>query len=270
MIKDERYVELSNRVRIPYYEKGSKTAIPLILLHGLADSWHVFERIFPYLPDFIHTIAPTQRGHGDASHPETGYGTEDFESDLVAFMDTLHIGKAVILGASSGGFVAKRFAANHPERTLGLILLGAPSTFRDNPVIQETWNSTISKLKDPVDPDFVRRFASSTLPKTVPQDFLEMMIRENQKVLARVWIKTCEALFEEEFPGELGKIKAPVLLLWGDKDTVLVWHDQEIQVEAMENSMLIIHHGAGHMLYCEEPDRVAFNIIAFVQGLRST
>lgn len=267
MINDDRVVELSNRVTIPYFEKGSETGIPLILLHGLADSWHVFERIFSYLPDAIHTFALTQRGHGDASRPETGYGTEDFESDLVAFMDALHIGKAVILGASSGGFVAKRFAVNHPERTLGLILLGAPSSFRDNPVIQGTWNTTISKLKDPVDPAFVRDFASGTLPKSVSQDFFEMMIRENQKVPARVWIRTCEGLLEEGFPGELAKIKAPTLLLWGDQDSVLERQDQEIQVEVMENARLIVHQGAGHMMYCEEPDRVASDIIAFVQGL---
>jgi pimeloyl-ACP methyl ester carboxylesterase len=90
----------------------------LILLHGFGDSLRTFDLMLPFIPESIHTIALTMRGYGDSSKPEIGYCTKDFEEDLVMFMDTLNIEKAVIAGASSGGFTARRFAANHPQRVL--------------------------------------------------------------------------------------------------------------------------------------------------------
>ena len=82
-------VELHNHVKLPYVEQGSFSGFPLVLLHGYADSWHSFERVLPYLPESIRVFALTQRGHGDASRPTTGYQLRDFTTDLVAFMESL-------------------------------------------------------------------------------------------------------------------------------------------------------------------------------------
>ena len=102
-------VQLPNQVKLPYVEQGNSLGFPLILLHGYADSWRSFERVLPHLPKSIRAFALTQRGHGDASRPTVGYRPHDFASDLVAFMDALHLDTAVIAGGSSGGFVARRF-----------------------------------------------------------------------------------------------------------------------------------------------------------------
>jgi non-heme chloroperoxidase len=262
-----KYVELPNHVRIPYLEKGDPTGVPLILLHGIADSCHTFELLLPCLPECIHTFAFTQRGHGDASRPESGYRTSDFEADLVMFMDILHIEKAVIAGASSGGFTARRFAINHPERTLGLVLLGSPSTLRDNPSVQASVESAISKLTDPVDPEFVRGFIKSTIFRPVPKVFFEMIIKQHFKVPARVWKETSEGLFEEEFPGEINRIKSPALIIWGDQDTILPKSGQEALSKAIEHSRLVVYPGAGHMLYWDEPGRVASDLAAFIKEI---
>ena len=103
-------IELPDQVKLPYAEQGHSAGVPLLLLHGFADSWHSFERALPHLPESIRSFALTQRGHGDASRPDTGYNPRDFATDLEAFMDALRLEAAVIAGGSSGGFVARRFA----------------------------------------------------------------------------------------------------------------------------------------------------------------
>jgi len=241
----------------------------MILLHAIADSWYSFERVLQYLPDSIHAFALTQRGHGDASRPAHGYRPRDFAADLASFMDALRLQAAVIAGGSSGGFVARRFTIDYPERTLGLVLLGSPATLRDNPAAQKIWASTISNLSDPVDPSFVREFVESTLSQTVPQAFINAMIKESLKVPARVWRATFEGLLEDDALSELNKINAPTLIIWGDRDAFLPRVDQDALNAAITNSRLVVYPGSGHALYWEEPGRVASDLASFTRELRS-
>lgn len=260
-------VELPNQVRLQYVEQGDSLGFPLILLHGYVDSWHSFERVLPYLPKSIRTFALTQRGHGDASHPVTGYRASDFVVDLEEFMDVLGLETAVIAGGSSGGIIARRFAIDHPDRTLGLILSGSPLTLKDKPGVLDLWDSTISKLKDPIDPGFVRDFMTSQLAKQVPQSFLKTMLRENLKVPARVWKATLKGLVKDDSSEEINKIKAPTLIIWGDKDTIIPRSDQETLLKRIAGSRLVVYPGAGHALYWEEPAQFASDIVAFIENL---
>jgi pimeloyl-ACP methyl ester carboxylesterase len=260
-------VELPNRVKLRYVEQGNSTSLPLILLHGYADSWRSFERVLPHLPKSIRAFALTQRGHGDASRPATGYRSRDFVTDLAEFMDALDLETAVIAGGSSGGIIARRFAVDYPNRTSGLILVGSPLTLQDKPGILDIWNSTISKLKDPIDPSFVREFVKSTLAQPVPQAFLKTMIKENLKVPARVWRATLKGLLEDDSSEELNKIETPTLIIWGDKDAVIPRSEQETLQELIAGSRLVVYPGAGHALYWEEPAHFASDIVAFIETL---
>ena len=262
-----KYVELSSRMKLPYVEQGDPSGVPLLLLHGYVDSWHSFDLVLPHLPESIRAIALTQRGHGDASHPATGYRTNDFTADLAAFMDALHLEAAIIAGGSSGGFVARRFAIDHPGRTLGVVLMGSPLTLRDKPGVLELWDSTISKLTDPVDPDFVREFQESTLARPVQQEFLDTIVQESLKAPARVWSATFEGLMEDDSSEELDKIKAPTLIIWGDQDAVIPRSDQETLAAAIIGSRLVVYRGAGHALYWEEPDHIASDLVGFIEDI---
>jgi non-heme chloroperoxidase len=257
-------VELPSRVKLPYVEQGDPSGVPVVFLHAIADSWRSFERVLSDLPESIHAFAVTQRGHGDASRPKRGYHSRDFAADLAAFMDALHLDAAVVVGGSSGGFVARRFAIDHPERILGLVLLGSPAILRDKPGVQEMWDSTFSVLKDPISPDLVREFAEGTLARPVPQAFLETIVRENLKAPARVWRATFEGLLDDDSLRELDKIKAPTLIIWGDRDAFLPRSDQETLAAAITGSRLLVYRGAGHAFYWEDPSLVASDLAAFI------
>jgi len=267
MVPVLKSVKLANQVELPYVEQGDPAGVPVLFLHAIADSWRAFERLLSRLPDHIHAFAPTQRGHGEASHPREGYRVRDFATDLAAFMDEVQLEAAVIAGGSSGGFIARRFAIDRPECTLGLILIGSPCSLRDKPGVQEMWDSTISKLSDPVDPVFVREFAASLTTQTVPHAFFETMVQENLKVPAFVWKATFEGLIADDSFEELHTIKAPALILWGDQDTIHPRTDQEALAAAIPGSRLVVYSGAGHALYWEEPDRVASDLVAFIETL---
>jgi pimeloyl-ACP methyl ester carboxylesterase len=258
---------LPNGISLPYAEQGDLAGQPVIFVHAIADSWRSFEPLLSHLPASIHAFAPTQRGHGDASRPASGYRPQDFATDLGAFMDVIELQAATIVGGSSGGFITRRFALEHPERVLGLALLGSPASLSDKPEVVEMWDSTFSKMTDPIDPGLVRNFAEGTLARPVPREFLETMVQENLKVPAHVWRETFKGLFEDRTTEELGKIKAPTLILWGDGDSIIPRSDQEQLATSIARAKLLVYPGAGHAVYWEDPERVAAHLVEFVEGL---
>jgi non-heme chloroperoxidase len=226
-----------------------------VLLHGITDSWRSFERVLPHLPESIHAFAVSQRGHGDAGRPASGYRPRDFAADLAAFMDVLGLGAAVIAGHSMGGSIAQRFAIDHPARVLGLVLVGSVTTWRGHPDFVELWDSVVSTLEDPVDPGFVREFQESTLAQPVPPAFLETVVRESLKLPARVWkAALLEGLLRDDFSGELGGIEAPTLIVSGGQDA-LTRSEQEPLAAAIAGSRRAVYPGAGHGLHWEEVAR---------------
>jgi pimeloyl-ACP methyl ester carboxylesterase len=48
--------------------------------------------------------------------PQPAIGRANFAADLALFMDAVDLPRAVIAGGSSGGFAARRFAIDQPER----------------------------------------------------------------------------------------------------------------------------------------------------------
>ncbi len=262
-------VELSDTVKLPYIEQGNPTGVPVLLLHGITDSWYSFERILPFLPESWHVFALTQRGHGDASRPATGYGSHDFAADLGAFIDALQLSPSVIVGHSMGAFIAQRFAIDYPRRTLGLVLVGSRTTWRGHPDLVELWNKVVSTRTDAMDPDFVRAFQESTLAQPTPPEFLATVVQESLKMPARVWRAAIhECLLEADFSEELGKIEAPTLIVCGDRDT-LARSGQEALTEAIAGARLVTYPAAGHGLHWEEPARFATDLTAFVEHLIS-
>ena len=259
-------IQLSTGVRLPYVEQGNPTGLPVVLLHGVTDSWRSFERVLPHLPDSLHVFALTQRGHGDADRPAKGYEIEDFTADLAAFMDAVGLARAVVVGTSMGSSVGQRFAIDCPERTTGLLLMAAFHSYVDNPTVVE-FVEIVAGLTDPIDPAFVREFQESTLARPIPPAFLETVVQESLKVPAPVWREAFAGFVKDQTPAELSKIAAPTLIVWGDRDAFAPAGDQDALVAAIAGSRLLVYRGAGHALHWEEPARIAADVVAFVEGL---
>jgi pimeloyl-ACP methyl ester carboxylesterase len=258
-------VTLPSGVTLPYVEQGQTSGVPVLLLHGVTDSLRSFEPVLPLLPGWMHVFALTQRGHGDASRPATGYRLRDFAADVAAFMDALRLRSAIVVGHSLGASVAQRFATDYPDRTRGLVLAGAFPSFRDNGTVADFWESEVSRLSDPIAPEFVRDFQKSALAGPVSADLLETVVAESLKVPASVWKATFAALLNEDTVQELDTITAPTLLVWGSKDAFCTRGDQDTLLEAIPGARLAVYSGAGHAVHWEEPDRFVADLTTFVR-----
>jgi non-heme chloroperoxidase len=263
MAHEIKAVELPTGVTLQYVEQGDPAGIPVLLLHGYSDSWHSYGRVLLHLSNDIRAFALTLRGHGDSSRTEVGYRFRDYAADVAAFMDALHLEAAVIVGHSLGSSIAQRFAIDHPDRTLGVVLIGAFANLSKSPVAGEL-SEMVSTLVDPVDPEFVREFQQSTLAQPVPESFFETIVQESLKVPAHFWRAASAGILQDDLSEELRNIKAPTLLVWGDQDGMVPRSEQDAQTAAIVDSRLLVYSGVGHAVHWEEPERFASDLVAYV------
>jgi pimeloyl-ACP methyl ester carboxylesterase len=260
-------IVLSTGVRLPYVEQGDPAGVPVLLLHGMTSSWRSFAPMLLYLPPSIHAFAITQRGHGEADRPATGYHPRDFAADVAAFLDAHQIEKAVIVGHSMGSTVALRFALDYPERTHALVPMGAFVRYATNPVMKEFVEETVALLTDPIPWDVARDFQESTLAAPISPLFLETMIAESRKAPARVWRAGFAGLFTDEHVARLGDIQAPTLLVWGDQDAFVPVSDPRHLLFTIGSARLEVYRYVGHAVHWEKPARVAADLVAFIEEL---
>ena len=259
-------VTLPDGVTLEYVERGDKAGLPIVFLHGITDSWRSFERVLPELPRSVRAIAISQRGHGNSSRPDTGYKFKNFADDVHAFLDAMDIPSAVIVGHSMGGLVAQQFAIDRPGRTMAVVIMGSSPAMGRNEVVRGLVQE-VSAMADPIDPTFVREFQESTLARPVPPGFMTMVVGESLKVPARVWRAAFEETLVANFTPKLGNISAPTLIMWGDKDSVVLKTDVDILQRGIPHSRLIVYNGAGHAFHWEAPSEFAGDLMTFVGGL---
>ncbi|MDK1473350.1 alpha/beta fold hydrolase [Streptomyces sp. 549] len=251
---------------IPYAEAGYPGSLPIVLVHGWADSWRTFEPVLRRFPASLHGYAPTQRGHGDAAKPPDGYTPEELAADLVSFMDAVGIERAVLVGGSSGGVQARIVAGRYPDRVAGLVLLGTPAALADKPGAMELWEA-VRELPEPVDRAFAEEFSRGMTAGSMSPAFTDAVVTESLKAPARVWRDTLRGLLETDLPATLSGILVPTLVLWGDRDELLTREDQQTVLDAIPGSRLVVYEGAGHCLYWERPEHVVRDLADFVATL---
>ncbi len=97
---------------------GGQEHPPLLMLHGLASTLHMFDLIAPSMTDRFHVIAFDQRGHGLSDKPGEGYDFETIAQDVDHIVQALqlHDTPLAVLGHSWGAYTALYYAATHPGR----------------------------------------------------------------------------------------------------------------------------------------------------------
>jgi non-heme chloroperoxidase len=259
---NKKTVDLPTGVTIKYIEEGPQNAPPLILLHGLTDSSRSWSMSVPHLAESYHVLVLDQRGHGDSESPQCCYAIPDFAGDVAAFMDTLMIPKATLAGHSMGSFIAQYLAVDSPERVDKLILVGAAASGVGNATLDWVLES-VEQFTDPIDPKFIVEWTSN--PNPVDQEFLKYVMPETAKVPPHVWRGATLGLMVEDHTHLLARIKAPVLIIWGDQDSIFTSKDEETLRKGLPSAEFRLYKGIGHNVQWEQPERVAKDIAEFME-----
>jgi non-heme chloroperoxidase len=260
-------VALKSGLKLSYTQQGHPRGPAVVMLPGPTDSWRSYEPVLDQLPRSVRAVAVSLRGHGDSDKPAAGYRIEDFAGDVVGLLDALEIKRAVLVGHSASSLVARRAALDWPGRVSGLVLEAAPVTLRGHVGLEAFVRSTVSKLQDPIDLEFVRSFVVDTSSERISPAHLKRFVSEVAKVPGRVWRETFNELLRYDDTSELGLITQPVVLIWGDADIVLGREDQNELLLRIPSSQLLVYAGVGHTPRWEDPIRFAADVAAFARQI---
>jgi pimeloyl-ACP methyl ester carboxylesterase len=114
---------------IRYLEAGDGP--PLVLLHALGESALDWRWVMPALSRTHRVYGPDLPGFGDSDKPAADYTPAFFGHFVAAFLDTLRVERAAVVGNSLGGLAALRLALSDPSRVVALGLMASAGLGRE-------------------------------------------------------------------------------------------------------------------------------------------
>jgi pimeloyl-ACP methyl ester carboxylesterase len=119
---DSRFAEVSG-TKLHYLTAGKGE--PVLLLHGYAQTSHMWRPLIPELAKTHTVIAPDLRGFGQSAKPESGYGKKSLAQDVHALMGSLGHKRYGVAGHDIGLMVAYALAAQYPAEVTRIALMDA-------------------------------------------------------------------------------------------------------------------------------------------------
>jgi pimeloyl-ACP methyl ester carboxylesterase len=131
-----------NGLRLHYLFAGDGE--PVVLLHGYAETSHMWEPLMRELAGTHTVIAPDLRGAGQSSKPEGGYTKAAMAQDIHALMKKLGCETIRIVGHDIGLMVAYAYAAQYASEVDRIVLMDAflpgVGAWRDVWLMRDMWH----------------------------------------------------------------------------------------------------------------------------------
>lgn len=242
--------------------------VAVVLLHGqpgTADDW---QWVTPLLEDRYTTVVPDRPGYGRTPGPATGFRGN--ASALARLLDRLEVERAVVVGHSWAGGAALAFAAGHPDRAAGLVLvssvgpgerLGWSDRLLAAPVVGDAIAAaTVGGVGLVLGIEKVQSVAERRLGGRA-HDALVALTRLTRPG-SRVWrsFVTEQRCLLSELDGladDLPALTAPTVVLHGRADRMVPVEVAATVAAAIPGAELQVLEGVGHLLPHDRPEAVA-------------
>lgn len=272
-----------------HYREWPGGGRPLLLLHGLASTCHIWDLVAPQLAAAGHrVVALDQRGHGQSDKPDDGYDFATIVADDLAAIESLELTRPVVIGHSWGGNVAVELAAARPEAVSGLVLIdGGFSELQSRPGM--TWERAEQMLAPPDLSSFTwERFVETAKqwslglvwsPEVEAAVLANFEIGEDGRIRPRLrrdrHMRIVRALWEQRVSQLFPRVHCPVLLLPAMQQVEGRMAEMTVRkMESVERALSLLARGsvvwledAIHDVPLQRPDLVANLIIEFAQKI---
>ena len=232
----------------------------ILVLHGWGANINTVLPIVNLLKDKFRVHALDLPGFGQSQEPKEPIDSFKYADIVKNYIDNMGIKKLTLIGHSFGGKISIILGSKYPELIDKIVLVNSAGlipkrglkyyikvySFKTIRFIYKNlffWLKNEEKVEK-----FYKKFGSTDYKDAsgIMRKILVIVVNENLFPL-------------------LNKIKAPTLLIWGDKDTATPLYFGKIMEKEIPDSGLVIFEGAGHYSYLDDYQRFSVILRNFLQ-----
>ena len=265
-----------NGIRLHYLAAGRGD--PVVLLHGFAQTSHMWRPLIAELSGRHTVIAPDLRGFGQSAAPADGYTKAAMAQDVHALLNSLKLDRVRLVGHDIGLMVAYALAAQYPQAVDRLVLMEAflPGVGDWNSVflLRDLWHfhfygktplALVTGRERTYLEHFWNDFAADP-QKSVSEEDREIYANAYAQpghMAAGMEVFRAFAKDAEDFAGfARTRLTMPVLVLSGERAGGPFLIEQGKMVATKVEGFLV--KGSGHWLMEEAPDQVIPKLVEFL------
>jgi pimeloyl-ACP methyl ester carboxylesterase len=253
---------------IEYYREGSGP--PLLLLNGFtsqSSGWR--DEFLEPLQKRFETIRYSHRGTGTSDRLSGDITLADYADDAAGLLTALDIDKAHVFGVSMGGMIAQEVALRHPQRVIGLVLgCTAPGGSQRVAAAEEVMALLTPQPGLTREQQLRRSWPAITTPEFIEShpEVLEERLRRSliNETPLETAMKQMAAVQVFDAYDRLPQIKAPTLVIHGDRDVLVPVGNARLLHERIPEAKLRIIAGGGHLFTFEFPEESAAAVVDFL------
>ncbi|MGC4103836.1 alpha/beta fold hydrolase [Ferruginibacter sp.] len=215
-----------------YYEIYGE-GMPMVLIHGNGGSIAAMANQIDHFKTKYRIIVADSRAQGRSEEGKAKLTYEQITDDWAALLDELHVDSAYLFGWSDGGIESLLMAIRHPQKVKMMAIMGANLQPDSNAVYQ--WAIKMVQSSD---------------------KYLDSMIAKKDTAYNYALFKKLNDLLGKQphIPlQQVQQIKAPTLVLAGDKDVIKEAHTLQIY-QNLQKAWLCIFPGGTHMMPETDPE----------------
>ncbi len=240
---------------------GPAEAPPLLLLHSLGTSLHVWDAQARAMAENFRVIRPDMRGHGLTTVTRGPYSLDGLAGDALAVLGALGVGRAHVAGLSIGGAIAQALAARAPARVRSLILCDTAMVFPPESVWRERAATVRAHGMEPI--------VAPVMSRWVTEDFLADPAAEGLRAMLRHtdpegYAGAAEALAVGDLRAGTATLRVPALALVGEHDVATPPAAAQAIADAIPGASLTVLRGAAHIPTVQVPDAVTAAMRGFL------
>ncbi len=258
---DNAMIVNTNGLDVHVQIEGPPGAAPVLLLHSLGTTHHVWDAQAEVLARSFRVIRPNMRGHGLSEVATGPYTIQQLAADALGVLSALGIESAHVGGISIGGMIAQAMAHAAPGRVRSLMLVDTAMAIPP----AENWlqraalvrTEGVAVLADAV----MARWVTPGFANDPASRFLRMQLLRTP---VEGYAGAAEAIAAADLSAETARISMPTLVLVGDQDAATPLPNAEALAGAIAGATLTVITGGAHLPTVEQPEQVSAAMLSFL------
>ncbi len=257
-----RFVTADDGVKLAYASSGKGT--PLVktanwlnhLEHDFrSPAWrHWFTLLSRHHTLYRYDV----RGTGLSDRVDNSFSFERYVRDLEVVVDAAGLERFALLGISQGAGVAVEYAVRHPERVSHIVLHGGytrgwgkrtPGSLRAGIAMMELvrlgWGASTSAFR--------RMFAELLMPKATEEQVEWCTELQRVTTTPEIAARLLESLRDTDVTQQLGKVRAPTLVLHSRKDALVPFDEGRRLAAGISGAQFVELDSINHLIVENEP-----------------